>query len=964
MPVTCLLVSAALWLLPGAQFDQVRLPETGRSVPAVVYHAGEPTTGVPIGGLGTGAIELDGTGRFRGSTVQYSVIPGPTIPQACLGVWAGSDRRAGARLLQTEPAPPAEGVRDLRLAGHWPFAELDPVGTGLPVDVRVTAWTPIVAREAELSATPALLLRVYLTNPGPRPRPAAAALAWPNDVTTPGEAAGNVGGWLGWERESLAPGETWRSRLALALAAETEEARAAAGVALSDALPTAFARQAEGFVALAKGDLTAFFVDAAGGFNWEPRREESFRTRAVPAGNLGQMVWALHYSAGAERRSLRAALDMAGDCRLAGGRLDQALLSADGSALQQTILSDDGALRLTITTWIAAGVVLREYRVQSLGQQPLTGLLLGHYMNWDLGGPAGRESDDTASAARDGALGFSDESLAAAMLGEPRPTLYAVGPWAEARDALYAARGSAFADLPEGVHPVNRLVAGGVYLGDSEGTRGYYLSALGGRTTVAPDAEGLADWWPDFADKGEVRPARGKDGPVGVVAATTVVPPRATSHLDFILTWHFPDLRDSDGKLIGREYARRFSSPLAAGQWLRVAGRLDDLLRRTLDWQERIYAADLSPWLQDALINGLYSWARNTAWIADGRFSHSESFTGCSINETIVCRFAGSWPLMLLFPDLERNTMRQFIHHQTEEGAIPFAFGGGLRFDSPYYETQKSLDSSEFVLMAWRDYWYWRDPDWLREALPAVKKAVAYGLTLDTDGDGLINEVSMQYYDVWRFHGTSAYVAGIWLAALRAAEEMAAAAGDDDFAGRCRELFTRGRAAYEAKLWTGRYYRLYNEPETGRLSDVCLGNQLAGQWYAYLSGLGEILPRDHILSALQWVSKLNGAHTPYGVTNGVRPDGTAEPGAHSDCVSIGETFACAATAISAGLPELGLPEAEEAYRNVALLQKTPWNIYFNHSAEDGHMIWGLNYYSNMSLWTVALALQPRLFAER
>ncbi|RLE70617.1 MAG: hypothetical protein DRJ37_06250, partial [Thermoprotei archaeon] len=358
----------------------------------------------------------------------------------------------------------------------------------------------------------------------------------------------------------------------------------------------------------------------------------------------------------------------------------------------------------------------------------------------------------------------------------------------------------------------------------------------------------------------------------------------------------------------------------------------------------------LPEWLEDALLNSLYSLAKNTLWIKDGRFAHSESFTGCPITETIVCRFNGSLPILLFFPELELKVMRYFAFLQREDGAIPFAFGKPEFFDKPYYETQKSINSSEFVLMVYRDYLFTRDERFLNDLYPNVKKAVRYAQTLDTDGDYLVNEVSMQYYDQWRFYGTSAYVAGIWLAALRAAEEMARLLGDEDFARECRTWFERGRESYERKLWNGTYYRVYSEPETGRISEVCLCNQLMGQLYAYLLGLGDMFPREHIVSALKAIYRLNAKATKFGAVSGVRPDGTPEPGRFSDTVIFGEIMNYAATCLYVGLREEGLEVAKRAYENVAKYQKSPWNVYFDYNRETGEPVWGSNYYSNMCVW--------------
>ena len=81
----------------------------------------------------------------------------------------------------------------------------------------------------------------------------------------------------------------------------------------------------------------------------------------------------------------------------------------------------------------------------------------------------------------------------------------------------------------------------------------------------------------------------------------------------------------------------------------------------------------------------------------------------------------------------------------------------------------------------------------------------------------------------------------------------------------------RGQSAYDQKLWTGTYYRLWNNcadtvgDQAGELSDVSLGNQLMVQWCAKVAGLDDLLPEDKVQSALRTVASLNMAATAYGL---------------------------------------------------------------------------------------------------
>jgi len=440
-------------------------------------------------------------------------------------------------------------------------------------------------------------------------------------------------------------------------------------------------------------------------------------------------------------------------------------------------------------------------------------------------------------------------------------------------------------------------------------------------------------------------------GVVAVQASADLGPGREQT-FRFVLAWYYPDARDSGGKPVGRQYANWFADSAAVAEFAAV--NWDDIQRKVGDWQERIYDSRAPAWLDDVAVNSLALLARNSSWIADGRFTVSESFVGCPITETIVCRFYGSAPTAMFFPELEKNTMRQFMRWQRKDGAIPFAFGGRERWDAPYYETQKILDSSEFIIMAQRDAVWWNDAKWAAECLPSVRRALAYARTLDTDGDGLINdELSRQYYDCWQMYGAGSYTSGIWLTALRAAAALGRAAGDPGFAADCDRLFEKASRRFEQELWTGRYYRLWNDSAHGRRSDTCLAAQLTGQWAAFQCGLGWVLPRDHGLVALRTINEINGAGDVWALVNGITSDGrrdTSGTNGHSNTATLGETWCFAAMAIRAGMSGLALRRARRLAENIALVQRRPWDMTWNMDPDTGRYLWGREYYSNLCIW--------------
>jgi len=89
---------------------------------------------------------------------------------------------------------------------------------------------------------------------------------------------------------------------------------------------------------------------------------------------------------------------------------------------------------------------------------------------------------------------------------------------------------------------------------------------------------------------------------------------------------------------------------------------------------------------------------------------------------------------------------------------------------------------------------------------------------------------------------------------------MAARCGDGDSARRYRERFERGSAAMDRLLWNGEYYiqkydlRKFQRTQYGK---GCLADQVVGQWFAHVAGLGDLLSRAHVRKALESVMRHN-----------------------------------------------------------------------------------------------------------
>jgi non-lysosomal glucosylceramidase len=290
----------------------------------------------------------------------------------------------------------------------------------------------------------------------------------------------------------------------------------------------------------------------------------------------------------------------------------------------------------------------------------------------------------------------------------------------------------------------------------------------------------------------------------------------------------------------------------------------------------------------------------------------------------------------------------------------------------PRYHCQHPLNSGQYAQMIYRLYQRTGDHHQLARFYDSAKRAIRYQFSLDDDGDGLVNDQAHvspgehwpanQFYDIWPWWGTSAYVAGTWLATLACGMALAMEMDDDEFANECNEWLNRGLTAYHDKLWTGEYYRLWNDPANNQCSDVSLGNQLMAQWCLKVMGLPDVLPAARVQSALQTVTRLNMAATAYGLVNGVTPEGQrfdagwAQEGDHAKHTFVGENLCAAMTFIYHGQQEVGLEIARRIYEAIALKTRSPWNQRCLISSETGLPVWGDDYYSNLVIWALPMAL--------
>ena len=483
--------------------------------------------------------------------------------------------------------------------------------------------------------------------------------------------------------------------------------------------------------------------------------------------------------------------------------------------------------------------------------------------------------------------------------------------------------------------------------------------------TFTPSDSGRSVWEP-FAATGKLPNsdfawASSGEPLAGAIAVSFTLDPGEKLTVPMVLSWDLPITEFGHGRRWLRAYTDFFgASGTNAWKIAREALLHGEEWSAAIDaWQKPFIEEQSKPlWYRGMLFNELYvladsgtMWGRPLDGPQDAPLTYS--FLECfdyPFYETLDVRFYGSMPLAKWWPKIDKQVMRAFAdtvpqdlrqqsiwewatqHHQKLEfrrrkvrGAVPHDLGNPDEDPFAYVnefgwqDTNRWKDlNSKFVLMVYRDFVVAGDNDveFLRYTWPAVKESLAYLQQFDRDSDGLPENDNYpdQTYDEWVVKGESAYCGGLWLSAVRAAEEMAKRLGDAKAAAEYHDLFARAQKSYIAKLWNGSYFRYDTQSE---YRDNIQADMLAGQWYANLAGLGDLLPREMRLSSLHKIydnNVMKFEKGEMGAVNGIGADGTIiTTNEQVQEVWTGTTFGLAAEMLSEGM-------RDEAYR-------TAWGVY-------------------------------------
>ena len=557
-----------------------------------------------------------------------------------------------------------------------------------------------------------------------------------------------------------------------------------------------------------------------------------------------------------------------------------------------------------------------------------------------------------------------------------------------------------FADEPQPLAPLDRAHP---HFGDLS------LSLMGAQATGSAawtSAEDFLEAWRN----GTVLPARSRDYPLAsrpcgtVASAPLTLAPGQSATFTFLVSWHFPNAFNySPGcpGRVGHIYNNWHKNSRDAAAW--VAANYERLSRQTHQFRNTYFDTTLPYWLVQRIgMPASTLAADNIAIWENGRMYGFEGLAFCFGTCGHVYNFATA--ISRLFPELERSVrLLQDLGPSFDPDSGRVNFRGHEGPNPTAAHAYASDAQSGYVLKLYREHLLSPDRRFLDEVWPKVKRIIGYHIFLDgaergLEPNGVLEGLQTFWDPMW--YGPNPYNNTLYLAALRAAEEMARLEGEPKLADRYHEIYESGRKYMCEQMWNGEYFlHLYpagftvvgtdngvvspagEQSNAKRYIDAfnsglppyyrgggCDANQLFGQNWANQLGLGYILPPERCRTAAQsifrydWtpdISTVYRLYPPHSRTLAAPGEGALVNGAwpkvprqsfenthDKDNVWTGLEYEAACDMLSEGLLQEGLTVVRAIHDRYNGSKRNPWNE-----------IEGWDHYSrSMHAWNILLVL--------
>lgn len=240
-----------------------------------------------------------------------------------------------------------------------------------------------------------------------------------------------------------------------------------------------------------------------------------------------------------------------------------------------------------------------------------------------------------------------------------------------------------------------------------------------------------------------------------------------------------------------------------------------------------------------------------------------------------------------LFPELERGLRETEFFENQDEKTGHQEFRTSLPIRKAGHTFYAAADGQlGGIIKAYREWRLSGDTEWLRGLWGKVKKSLEYCIMQwDPELEGRLHLPHHNTYDI-EFCGCDSLTMSFYVAALRAAGEMAEALGEDRTP--YAQLYEKARSVMERELFNGEYFSQKPEPRQEQedafhplcwappetlpsevsaywadeippyqYADGCLSDEVLGIWLGELAGLRGLVSEEKLTSALLSVYRYN-----------------------------------------------------------------------------------------------------------
>ena len=289
------------------------------------------------------------------------------------------------------------------------------------------------------------------------------------------------------------------------------------------------------------------------------------------------------------------------------------------------------------------------------------------------------------------------------------------------------------------------------------------------------------------------------------------------------------------------------------------------LEKETLLFHQALFESTYPDYVLDALSANITALRSPTCFrIEDGTFLAWEGCNNlrgsCPGTCTHVWNYAQT--VAFLFPDLEISARyNEFVLETEADGKMNFRATKAL--GEPSFNLPAAADGQCGTIVRLYREWRFSGNNRLIDDLGEnALKSLEYCIhTWDPNRNGITEGEQHNTYDI-EFFGVNPLTSIMYLAALRAGEEFANYLGFTERASSYKAIYENGKQKLDLLLWNGEYYTQSITDEDlaqnkYQYGTGCLSDQLIGQYMAFVTGMGYIMPQEHVKQALAAIYRYN-----------------------------------------------------------------------------------------------------------